>query len=75
MAKITEETVKVIVLRDGQTVGKKTYKKHDTVTIKKRIFDAHKNCFELVKSESKPAEKPVKKEDEKQGSFLGKAAE
>jgi hypothetical protein len=75
MAKSTEETVKVIVLRDGQSVGKKTYKKHDQVTIKKRLFECHKECFELVKSEEKAAPKKAVESEVKQDSFLGKAAE
>ena len=74
MSKPVEETVRVIVLRDGQTVGKKKYKKHEKITILKRLLDCHPMCFELLIDDNSGKPKAgAPKKDSAQADLLSKA--
>lgn len=63
MANYSEETVKVMVLVKTITIGKtkKEHKRGDKITLIKRLYECHKNCFELL-TEDEKAEKPAKAE-------------
>lgn len=58
MASQSEDTVKVVCLRDI-SIGTKDHEKHAKITIKKRLYECHAHCFELLIEDEKPVVDPV----------------